>query len=197
MPDTRPELDRLCASFEEAIKLLEAALHACPDELWETSMWHVPRTDPWVWPRPGLEPVPERTDEAIQAFSTVATIAGHCLWFLDFYVTADPSGFSTPDYVRGGPEEMPWPADGAAPLHPRAVFPRQVLLRYLDHGRTKLRRRLAGLTHDELEAVCPPGHPHAGKTLRQLLEVNLNHVRGHGGDIAAFLRQRGIELAND
>ena len=120
-------------------------------------------------------------------------MAYHCLWFLDFYVTVEP-GFSSPDFVRGGPEELPWPADGAAPLHSRAVFSREVLLRYLDHGRARLHERLNSLSADELAKPCPPGHPHAGKTLRQLLEVNLDHVRGHSGEIAGFLAQQGVDL---
>jgi len=182
----------LAQDFDEAIDGLEAGLRSCPAELWQTSMWTVPRTDPWVWPKPGTDPVPERTDEAIQIFSSVANIAYHCLWFLDFYVSVEP-GFQSPDYMRGGPEEMAWPADGAAPIHDW-VFPSDVLLRYLAHGRDNARQRLASVSEAELAAPCPPGHPHAGKTLSELLQVNLRHVREHGVQIHDFLVGHGVDL---
>jgi hypothetical protein len=77
--DLAAERAELAREFAEAIDRLESALLACPDALWHTSMWHVPRSDPWVWPNAGTEPVPERTDESIQTFSAVAHIAYHCL----------------------------------------------------------------------------------------------------------------------
>jgi hypothetical protein len=106
---------------------------------------------------------------------------------LDFYVTADPSGFESPEYVRGGPEEMPWPADGAAPLADR-VFSKEALLAYADYGRHRVRARIESIPEEEFAARCAANHPHAGKTLRQLLDVNLAHVREHGGQMFAFVR---------
>jgi hypothetical protein len=180
---------QLCAEFDAAIDDLETALQECPEALWEASMWHVPRTDPWVWPAAGVEPIPERTDESIQQFSSFWVIGYHCLWFLDFYVTANPSGFESPEYVRGGPEEMAWPTDGAAPLATQA-FSRDALLAYADHGRRRVRDRIESAADAEFEDRCPPGHPHAGKTLRDLLQVNLAHVREHGSQMLDFVRNR-------
>ena len=183
-------LDRLelCRQFDAAIDDLEQALRDCPDDMWEASMWHVPRTDPWVWPNPGTEPIPERTDESIQQFSAFWSVAYHCLWFLDFYVTANPASFESPEYVRGGPEEMAWPEDGAAPL-PGPAFDRKALLAYADHGRRQVRQRIETIPDEALDARCQPGHPHAGKTLRELLDVNLAHVREHGGQMLQFVRE--------
>ena len=180
--------DALSASFTEAIDDLVEALRLCPDDGWEASLWPVPRTDPWVWPQPGVQPIPERTDESIQQFSAFWVVAYHCLWFLDFYVTAEPEGFESPSYVRGGPEELPWPADGAAPLTD-VVFDRETLLRYADHGRAKVLERIGSVTDDELGERCGPNHPHAGRTLRELLGVNLAHVREHGGQLLEFARR--------
>jgi hypothetical protein len=180
--------DELCRQFDESIDDLVRALRDCPDDLWEASMWHVPRTDPWVWPAPGVEPVPERTDESIQQFSAVWVVGYHCLWFLDFYVTADGSGFESPDYVRGGPEEMAWPPDGAAPLADRAIS-RNTLLAYAEHGRVRVLDRIQDMPETEFAARCSPGHPHAGKTLLELLNVNLAHVREHAGQMLDFVRR--------
>ena len=181
--------EELCRQFDDAIDGLVQALRDCPGELWEASMWHVPRTDPWVWPAPGIEPVPERTDESIQQFSAVWAVGYHCLWFLDFYVTADGAGFESPTYVRGGPEEMAWPADGAAPLADRALT-REALLAYAEHGRRRVRERILEMAEEEFAARCPPNHPHAGKTLIDLLTVNLAHLREHGGQLLAFVHER-------
>ncbi len=193
MTDASMNRSRLAGEFDEAIDRLEEALRLCPDDLWQASMWPVRRTDPWIWPRPGTEPIVERTDESIQIYSSVAGIVYHCLWFLDFYVTTDAKTFQSPEYVRGGAQEMDWAADGAAPL-PGWVFPKEVLLRYLEHGRRRVRERLASVSETEMAGTCPDGHPHAGKTLSQLVQVNLDHVREHSGQIRAFLIQNGVRL---
>ena len=183
------ELDReaLSRRFVAALDALERALLACPEELWAASVWPVRRTDPWVWPRDGVSPITERTDESIQQVSAFCNVAYHCLWFLDFYVTTDAAGFQSPEYVRGGPEEQGMAADGAVPVPLRPCYPREVLLAYLDHGRHRVLERIANATAAELAAACPRGHPHRGKSLRQLLEVNLDHVREHGGQLTAFV----------
>lgn len=177
----------LARDFDDAIDRLETALRDCPDELWGASLWEVKRTDPWIWPANG-EPEPERTDESIQIFSAVWVVAYHCLFYLDFYVTTDMATFATPDYIRGGVEEDPINEHGTARF-PEPVYPRELILRYLDHGRARVRHVLATASDAALAKVCPPYHPHAGKTLEQLLQVNLAHVREHGGQIAELVER--------
>jgi hypothetical protein len=190
MADT--ELDRAALSqqFVEALDVVERALHDCPEELWAASIWPVQRTDPWVWPRDGVPPIPERTDQSIQQLSAFCNVAYHCLWFLDFYVTTEVVEFQSPEYVRGGPEEQGMAADGAAPVPVKPCYPREVLLAYLGHGRDRVLERIANATEAELAAPGPRGHPHRGKSLLQLLHVNLDHVREHGGQMMAFLEGR-------
>ena len=87
--------------------------------------------------------------------------------------------------ARGGPEELPFPAaDGAAPL-PGPAFSRDVLLRYLDHGRAQLRERIATV---DVSSPVAARHPHGGKTMGELYQVNLDHIREHGGQLLAFAR---------
>jgi hypothetical protein len=183
----------LVREFNEAIDQLEAAVVACPDALWRASMWHVPRSDPWMWPMAGVEPVPERTDESIQSFSAVANVVYHCLWFLDYYQSADPVDFASPEYDRGGPQELAFADDGAAPITDW-VFSKDVLLRYLDHGRRTLNDLLRAATDSELAERCPVGHPHGGSSLLELQQINLRHVREHGDSVRTFLVERGIAL---
>jgi hypothetical protein len=174
----------LTQEFDEAIDVLEAALRACPDELWGASLWEVKRTDPWIWPQHG-DPEPGRTDETIQIFSAIWVIAYHCLFYLDFYTTTDMESFAT-EYIRGGVEEDPINEFGTAKF-PDPVYPRELLLRYLDYGRNRIHEVLATVTDEDLAKKCPPNHPWAGSTLAQLLQVNLQHVREHGGQIRDFV----------
>lgn len=82
--------------------------------------------------------------------------------------------------ARGGPEELPFPAaDGAAPL-PGPAISRDVLLRYLEFGRSQLHARIGSV---DMAAPVSMNHPHAGKTLAQLYKVNLNHIREHGAQL--------------
>lgn len=181
------DLDALGREIDGAVQRVERCLQTWPSEHWEASLWPVPRTDPWIWPAPGTEPVPERTDESIQRFSAVWCVGYHCLWFLDFYATPFDVPFTSPEYVRGGPEELPFPApDGAAPI-PTDVVSRDVLLRYVGHGREKVRTTIATVTPDQLAAVAPDWHPRAGETFAEVLRVNLAHLVEHGGQMERFL----------
>ena len=179
------DAEAVIRDFDEAIDRLEAALRDCPDDLWEASLWEVKRTDAWIWPSSG-EPEPGRTDETIQVFSAVWMVAYHCLFYLDFYMTTDMSAFQTPEYIRGGVEEDPINEHGAARF-PDSVYPRELLLRYLDHGRTRMRDVLSSSTDEDLKKTCPQYHPHAGKTFEQLVHVNLAHVREHGEQIDSLV----------
>jgi hypothetical protein len=178
----------LIHEFDEAIDQLETALCECPDGLWEASLWEVKRTDPWIWPA-DANPEPGRTDESIQIFSAIWMVAYHCLFYLDFYMTTDMESFETPKYIRGGVEEDPINEFGTAKF-PDRVYPRELLLKYLDYGRARARDVISSLTDEDLTKPCPPYHPQAGKSLAELLQVNLAHVREHGGHIRAFLAAR-------
>jgi hypothetical protein len=177
----------LIRDFDDAIDELEAALRECPDDLWEASLWEVKRTDAWIWPADN-KPEPGRTDESIQVFSAVWVVAYHCLFYLDFYTTTDMASFETPEFIRGGVEEDPINEFGTAKF-PEPVYPRELLLKYLDHGRARVRDVLSSATDEDLAKRCPTYHPHVGKTLAELLEVNLAHVREHGGQIRAFVAE--------
>jgi DinB superfamily len=186
----------LVREFDEAIDVLEAALRRCPEALWEASLWKVERTDPGIWPRDD-QPEPGRTDESIQVFSALWKVAYHCLFYLDWYVTTEmmampiaPGGsFATPEFIRGGVEEDPFNENWTLKL-PNHVYRRELLLEYLDYGRKRARQVISSLTDDDLAKTCGPDHPHAGKTLEQLLQINLAHLREHGGQIGRFLAKR-------
>ena len=183
----------LVREFDEAIDVIQRVLRECPPALWEGSLWKVERTEPGMWPE-NDQPEPGRTDQSIQVFSAVWKVAYHCLFYLDWYVTTEmlitprtPDGsFSTPDFIRGGVEEDPFNEDWTLRL-PDQVYPRELLLRYLEYGRARAHRVISSLSEEDLAKKCSPYHPHAGKTLAQLLQINLEHLREHGGQIRTFL----------
>jgi hypothetical protein len=186
----------LLREFDEAIDLFEAALRECPEALWEASLWKVERNEPGIWPE-NDQPEPGRTDESIQVFSALWKVAYHCLFYLDWYVTTEmmatpiaPEGsFATPEFIRGGVEEDPFNKNWTLKLPDRA-YRRELLLQYLDYGRARARRVISSLTDADLAKTCGPYHPQAGKTLEQLLQINLAHLREHGGQIRRFLAER-------
>jgi hypothetical protein len=170
----------LAAQFVHGVDRVERCLRAWPDDQWERCLWPVLKTDAWVWPQPGVEPVPERTDETIQRFSQVWCVAYHCLWFLDFYATPFDEQFVSPEYVRGGPEELPFPAPDGAVSVPDRVWPRDALVRYADHGRAKVLALLPRVTAEQLLSMAPASHPRHGESFEQVLGVNAAHVVEHG-----------------
>jgi hypothetical protein len=184
------QIDRtaLVEEYRAAIDALERTLRACPEELWDRSVWPVRTTDPWVWPAAGTEPVPERTEESIQRFSAFWVVAYHCLWFLDYYATNDAERFRSPEMVRGGPEEQGFAADGAVAL-PTGQVSRAVLLEYTAYCRRKVEEEIRRAAEADFRRPRPSGHPHAGETYAELLEGNLAHVREHGGQLERFLAE--------
>lgn len=75
---------------------------------------------------------------------------------------------------------------GAAVL-PELVYSRHELAGYAAYGRQRVRDCLGRLTADQSRRRMPNWHPHCGMTFGQLLEVNLAHVVGHGGEMARFV----------
>lgn len=187
------ELDReaLVQEYEAAIDVMEQALQDCPEALWERSVWTVKKSDPWIWPKPGVEPVAERTEEAIQRFSAFWVVAYHCLWFLDYYVTNDAESFQSPEAVRGGPEEQGFAADGAVAV-PVGRFAREVLLDYASHGRRKMKDGILSASEADLERPRAIDHPHAGKSYGQLVVDNLEHVREHAEQLNRFVAENSV-----
>ncbi len=174
----------MLGEFEVAIDRLERALRECPDERWHTSLWVVKRTDPWMWPKGGDGD--GRTEDAIQVFSAFWLIAYHCLFFLDLYCWDEAGSFATPPEFANGPEDQGIDEFGAARF-PNVTYSREELLGYVAYCRGRVRATLANLTDRQRAIKLRPGHPHAGKTFEQLLEVNLAHVREHGDQLATFI----------
>jgi DinB superfamily len=186
----------LIVEFDAAIDLLKGAIRDCPLGLWEASLWKVERREPGVWPK-NDRPESGRTDSTVQVFSALWKVAYHTLFYLDWYMTTElmetpitPDGsFEPPAFIRGGVEERPFDDDWTLRL-PDHVYQRELLLRYLHYGRRRAHQVISALTEDDLAAKCPRHHPHEGKTLAELLQINLAHLREHAAQITQFLAER-------
>ena len=103
-------------NFEQALRLMEAALTDCPDELWQTDLW---------------------PDEAPTAPAPHGGLHGSAPWFLGYHA------LTTLDYDLAG-EFEPWappqPFDDNTYGFPNRAFTKPELLGYVDWCRDRLRR---------------------------------------------------------
>ena len=105
--------------FGAAIDMLENAIRACPDEVWED-----------------FSKKPEWKKRDIVGFWYLVF---HTLFWLDYYLSDSDKGFAPP-----APFTLrEFDPEGALP---ERVYTKEELLIYLEHGRQKFRHLMAGLT---------------------------------------------------
>jgi hypothetical protein len=102
----------------------------------------------------------------------------HTLFFLDYYLSESVEGYAPP-----APFTL-------AELDPAGVLPERVytkdeMRRFLEHGREKLRAKIAGMTDERAAARC------AFRELSELehLLYNMRHVQHHMAQLNLILRQ--------
>lgn len=154
-----PWREALWQQFGAAIDTLGNAIRACPDELWDDG----------------------RVAPELFWYS-----AYHCIFFLDYYLSASPDDFEPPSPF--GLSEL----DPEGRL-PDRVYTPDVLLDYLAHGRRKCRQTIAALTDDDAGEPSPFGR---GLSVLELYLYTLRHVQHHAAQLNLLLRQRaGIRSA--
>src|SRR4029077_10013221 len=108
----------LARNFEEALRLLEAGVRDCPDDLWETDLW---------------------PDEAPTAPTPHGGLHGSAPWFLAYHALV------TLDYDLAAelePWEPPRPFEENTWAFPDRVFTKAELLGYIDYCRGRVHRTL-------------------------------------------------------
>jgi hypothetical protein len=149
----------LWRQFGAAVDMLEAALHACPDELW------CEPAHPPTW----------KSNDVVGFWYVVY----HTLFWLDCYLSGGRADFAPPHpYTLA--EREPWKL-------PARPYTKQELQTYLDYGREKCRTTLAQLTDASAANVCEL--PWGSLTFAELLVYNLRHVQHHTGQLQLMLRQ--------
>jgi len=135
-----------------AIDMMANAIRACPDSLWgDRSRF------PEYW-----------------------YVAYHTIFFLDFYLSDSPDGFTPP------------PGYTLSELDPSGVLPHRVyskeeLLEYLEHGRRKLRRVIERMSPERARESRRFG-PNEGTLLESLL-YTMRHMQHHAAQMNLILRQ--------
>jgi hypothetical protein len=166
---TNPFVASLADNFTQSLRLLEAALRDCPDELWETDLWPDAPTGPSQ--HGGLEG------------SAPWFLAYHALTCLDYDLTGEL-----------GPWAPPTPFDDNTWSMPNRVFTRDELLGYVDYCRERVRTTLASLT-DELAATpVPAHHRHHPRPYGTLVGGMPLHTTEHAAQIRQFLTGAGVKV---
>jgi hypothetical protein len=152
----------LWQQFGAAIDMFNNALCACPDSLWHASVWKLPADD-----RP--------------EFSQFWYLAYHTLFWLDFYLSGTPEGFTPP-----APFTMSELDPEGLPDRP---YTKDELLAYLDHGRKKCQATIEALTDEKAGQPC--GFKRGELSNAELLMYNMRHVQEHTAQLNLMLGQHG------
>jgi len=164
-----PFVQSMAKNFEEALRLLQAAVTDCPDDLWETDLWPDAPTAPS--PHGGLEG------------SAPWFLAYHALTVLDYDLTAD--------FERWAP---PQPFDDNTWSMPNRVFTRAEVLDYIEHCRTKVSRTLDALTDESAVRPIPATHRYGGTLYGVIVGSLPMHTLEHAAQIRQFLTGSGIKV---
>ena len=119
-----PFVQSMASNFEQALRLMEAAITDCPDDLWETDLW---------------------PDEAPTGPTLHGGLHGSAPWFLAYHA------LSTLDYdltAEFEPWEPPQPFDENTYAFPNRMFTKAELLGYIDYCRDRAYQTLDPLTKD-------------------------------------------------
>jgi hypothetical protein len=167
---TNPFVASMARNFEVALRLLEAALRDCPDDLWETDLW------------PG---------EAPTAPAPHGGLHGSAPWFLGYHALL------TLDYDLAAefePWQPPRPFDESTNAHPNRVFTKPELLGYVDYCRDRVRHALGALSEEAAARPLPPAHRYHAMRYGELVGGLPLHVVEHAAQIRQFLSAAGIEV---
>jgi DinB superfamily len=108
-------------------------------------------------------------------------LAYHTLFFLDLYLSDSVEGFAPP--APFGLEEL----DPAGVL-PERPYTKAELQAYLDHGRSKCRVTLDGLSAEKAGRRC--GFSWLDISVAELFLYNMRHVQHHAAQLNLILRQQ-------
>lgn len=107
-------------------------------------------------------------------------IAYHTLFFLDYYLSDDPSNFAPP---------APFTLSELDPSGrlPERTYSKEEILTYLNFGRQKCRKLIAGLTTEN--AALQFNSEYKDYPVLEILLYNMRHVQHHAAQLNLLLRQ--------
>jgi hypothetical protein len=166
-------------NFEEALDLIQAAVQDCTDELWQGTMWPVPRLEGW-WgslrgPDGAVDTDPTVQDELMQRFSAPWFCAWHALEVLDY----DLAGAMEP-------WQPPPPFEDSYTGDVHRVWSRAEILGYVDWCRDRALNTLEHLTDEKAATPLPEAHRYAGQPYASLVMGIPGHTIEHASQIRQF-----------
>jgi hypothetical protein len=165
-----PFVQSMASNFEEALRLMEAALQDCPDALWESDLW---------------------PEEAPTTPTQHGGLHGSAPWFLAYHA------LSTLDYdlsAEFDPWEPPQPFDENTYSFPNRMFTKAELLGYIDYCRQRVRRTLDTFTADVADRPLPSAHRYQGMLYGVIVGRIPLHVVEHASQIRQFLTTAGVTV---
>lgn len=146
--------------FGATIDMLEKALLACPDQLWQVRLWDDPQ---------------------LPRAAEFWYIVYHTLFWLDLYLSGSVKGFMPP---------APFTLDELDPagIIPEIPFTKDELQNYLEHNRKKCQVTIEDLTSEKAEQRC--SFPWGEVTFAALLLDNMRHVQEHVAQLNMILGQK-------
>jgi hypothetical protein len=157
-------------NFEEALRLMEAALIDCPDALWEKDLW---------------------PDEAPMGPSAYGGLHGSAPWFLAYH------SLFTLDYDLTGefePWQPPRPFDENTYAYPNRVFTKSELLEYVNYCGERARRTLDEHFETKAARPLPDTHRDHGVLYGVMVGGIPLHVIAHASQIRQFLTSSGVKV---
>ena len=167
---TNPFVQSLTRNFEEALRLMDAALMDCPDNLWDTDLW---------------------PEEAPTKPTTYGGLHGSAPWFLAYHA------LTTLDYDLAAefePWKPPQPFDENTFAFPNRVFTRAELLEYVEYCRARARRTLDDNFEQKAARPLPDAHRYNGVLYGVIVGGIPLHVIEHASQIRQFLSTAGVKV---
>ena len=165
-----PFVQSMASNFEEALRLMAAALTDCPDDMFETDLW---------------------PDEAPTGPTPQGGLHGSAPWFLAYHALLTLDYDLTAEFE---PWQPPQPFDENTYAFPKRIFTKAELLYYIDYCRGRVRRTLDELTEDTAARTLPGVHRYHGMLYGVILGSIPLHVIEHASQIRQFLTAAGIKV---
>lgn len=106
--------------------------------------------------------------------------AYHCVFFLDYYLTLEPSGFIPPN---------PFSLSEFEDRMPERTYSKGEVLYYLDFCKQKCRSLIGSLTAEIAESYWTNESKTMSYNVIEILLYNMRHVQHHAAQLNLLLRQ--------
>jgi hypothetical protein len=163
-------VESLSHNFEEALRLMEAALTDCPEELWQTDLW---------------------PDEAPTGPGPYGGLHGSAPWFLGYHALLCLDYDLSAEFEPWAP---PQPIDDNTYAFPNRMFTKPELLGYIEWCRGRVRQTLDALTEETAAQPVPSAHRKQGTLFGVIVGGIPLHVVEHASQIRQFLTAADVKV---